>query len=152
MGRRKNRVPRFTLSQDEADRLISEVKHAVEQVFCMPSEGEKNAEFHVQSDSDDEDFIIALYRGSINKGRHSVSARITRLGIPLLRLCVNGQPHQNPDGERIGGTHWHVYTEGLDDWVAFPANLESEGFAEDTIALLDKFNVIRKPIFQESML
>lgn len=152
MGRKKNRTPKFTLSQDEANRLISKAKHAVEKAFYMPAEGEKNAEFHVQSDSDDEDFVIALYRGSINKGRHSVSARITRLGIPLIRLCVNGQPHRNPDGERIGGTHWHVYTEGFDDRMAFPANLESEEFVDDTIALLKKFHVIQQPTFQESML
>lgn len=152
MSRRKNRKPRFTITQDEADRLITEVKRAVDKVYQMPSEGEKNAEFHVRSDSDDEDFTIALYCGSINKGRHSISARITRNGLQLLRLCVNGQPHRNPDGERIYCPHWHVYTEGFDDWVAVPANLESEGFIEDTIALLDRFHVIKRPYFQGSML
>ncbi|KFJ02672.1 DUF6978 family protein [Bifidobacterium thermacidophilum] len=152
MSRRKNRKPRFTLSQGEADRLIAQVKHAVDDFYRMPAEGEKNAEFHVRSDTDDEDFTIAMYCGSINQHRHTMSARITKLGVPLLRLCVNGQPHRNPDGRRVGRTHWHVYTEGLDDLVAFPADLGSDGFIDDTIELLDRFHVIRKPSFQGSML
>ena len=34
---RKNRKPRFTLSQEEAERLITAVKNAVEDVFRMPA-------------------------------------------------------------------------------------------------------------------
>lgn len=148
---KRTRKPKFTLTQQEANRLIAQVKHAVDTTYRMPAEKEKNAEFHVQADSDHEDFIIAMYRGSIDKTRHSVSARITRLGVQLMRLCVNGQYHTNPDGERIGRTHWHIYTEGFDDQVAFPADLESDDFVGSTVALLDRFNVIRKPYFQESM-
>ncbi|PJM79971.1 DUF6978 family protein [Bifidobacterium scaligerum] len=152
MARKKNRTQRYFLSQDEADRLITTTKHAVEQVFKMPMAGEHNAEFHVQSDDDGEDFIIAVYQGTLNKDRHSMSARITRLGIPLLRLCVNGSTHRNPDGTQIGGTHWHIYKEGEDDWNAYPADIDSPDFVKDTILLLDKFNVIRKPLFQESLI
>lgn len=44
---RKNRKPIYTLSQDEAERLIAEVKNSVEKLFVMPAAGERNAEFHV---------------------------------------------------------------------------------------------------------
>ena len=136
---RKNRKPIYTLSQDEAERLVAEVKNSVEKLFVMPAAGERNAEFHVLGD-DGEKFTIA------------VSARITRLGVPLLRLCVNGSTHTNPDGERISGTHWHIYKEGEDDWNAQTADIESPDFVNDTIRLLDRFNVIRRPDFQEKLI
>lgn len=148
---RKNRKPRFTLSQEEAERLIMAVKNTVEDEFRMPAAGEHNAQFHVKAD-DNEDFTIAVYQGTLNINRHSMSARVTRLGVPLMRLCVNGSTHTNPDGTRIPGTHWHVYKEGYDDFVAYPATLESDGFVDATIALLDKFNVIKRPVFQESLI
>lgn len=126
---RKNRKPIYTLSQDEAERLIAEVKNSVEKLFVMPAAGERNAEFHVLGD-DGEKFTIAVFKGAINADRHSMSARITRLGVPLLRLCVNGSTHTNPDGERISGTHWHIYKEGEDDWNAQTADIESPGLRE----------------------
>lgn len=152
MSRNKIRAPRFTLSQDEADRLIQETKHALEAMFRMPAAGEHNAEFHVAADADGEDFTIAVYQGTLNANRHSMSARITRLGVPLLRLCVNGSRHTNPDGTKVGGTHWHIYVENEDDWNAYPAVIDSPDFVDDTILLLDKFHVIRKPHLQESLL
>ena len=36
--------------------------------------------------------------------------------------------------------------------MAYPADLESDGFVDATIALLDKFNVIKRPVFQESLI
>lgn len=150
MARRK-RSPIYTLSQNEAERLIAMVKNAVERQFTMPAGGEHNAEFHVLAD-DGEDFTIAVYQGAINAKRHSMSARVTRIGVPLLRLCVNGSTHTNPDGTRVEGTHWHVYKEGEDDWNAEPADISSPDFVNDTILLLDRFNVIRKPIFQEKLI
>ncbi len=93
-----------------------------------------------------------MFKGAINADRHSMSARITRLGVPLLRLCVNGSTHTNPDGERISGTHWHIYKEGEDDWNAQTADIESPDFVNDTIRLLDRFNVIHRPDFQEKLI
>lgn len=148
---RKRKVARFTLSQAEADELIRAVKRAVEDTFSMPAAGEHNAEFHVRSVTGD-DFTVAVYQGSVDASRHSMSARITRMGVPLLRLCVNGSPHTNPDGVRVAGTHWHIYREGADDFFAYPAELDSDGFVEATMALLDEFNVIEKPRFQESLI
>ena len=148
---RKKRKPIYTLSQDEAERLIAEVKNSVEKLFVMPAAGERNAEFHVLGD-DGEKFTIAVFKGAINADRHSMSARITRLGVPLLRLCVNGSTHTNPDGERISGTHWHIYKEGEDDWNAQTADIESPDFVNDTIRLLDRFNVIHRPDFQEKLI
>lgn len=148
---RKKRVARFTLSQAEADELIRAVKRAVEDTFDMPAAGDHNAEFHVRSMAGDE-FTVAVYQGKRDANRHSMSARVAKLGVPLLRLCVNSSPHANPDGVKVAGTHWHIYKEGADDFFAYPAELDSDGFVEATIALLDKFNVIERPIFQERLI
>ena len=59
---RKNRKPIYTLSQDEAERLIAEVKNSVEKLFVMPAAGERNAEFHVLGD-DGEKFTIGRVQG-----------------------------------------------------------------------------------------
>lgn len=45
-----------------------------------------------------------------------------------------------------------MYREGDDELVAYPADLASDGFVDATIALLDKFNVIKRPVFQESLI
>lgn len=147
---RKSFTPRFTLTQTEANSLIEETKRAVENVVTMPAQGVHNAEFHVKSQ--EHSFTISLYRGNINANKHTLSARISVSGIPLIRLCVNGSTHTNPDGTRIGGTHWHIYREGFDDFVAVAANIDSPDFVHDTILLLDKFHVIQKPKFQGALL
>ncbi|WP_413540808.1 hypothetical protein [Bifidobacterium longum] len=52
----------------------------------------------------------------------------------------------------MSGTHWHIYKEGEDDWNAQTADIESPDFVNDTIRLLDRFNVIRRPDFQEKLI
>ncbi|MDD6461422.1 MAG: hypothetical protein PUF51_02995 [Bifidobacteriaceae bacterium] len=144
-----SRQPRFTLSQQEADFLIKEIKNTVESIFVMPQPGERNSEFHVPASNGDY-FTIAVFQGARDPSRHQISARISQSGIPLLRLCVNATSHHNPDGTRVGGTHWHIYREGFDDLWTSPASLVSDSFLESTISLLNQFNVIEKPMFQRS--
>ncbi|WP_395952110.1 DUF6978 family protein [Bifidobacterium callitrichos] len=67
------------------------------------------------------------------------------------QLCVEGTPHTNPDGSKIGRTRLHVYHEGVDDRVAYPIDIDSPDFVEDTVMLLDRFHVVRKPNFQEGI-
>lgn len=54
--------------------------------------------------------------------------------------------HRNPDGEKIRGSHWHIYTEEFGRSFAFLADdIQSDSFVENTIYFLTKFNVIEKP-------
>ncbi len=145
---KKDREPSYALSQQDADMLLEETKRRVEKMLAMPDPGEKNKEFHVTGLDSGERFTISLYQGAKNPRKHSLGARIAKSGIPLLRLCVNGSRHTNPDGSKVGGTHWHIYKEGYDDWYAFTADLQSGKFIDDTITLLDKFHVIEKPDIQ----
>lgn len=143
----------YGLTQAEADALVMEIKNAVDDRVTLPSGGQQRTRFTVQAE-DGEGFSIALYRGARNPAKQHVAAiAVDRGGIPLLRLCVNGTPHTNPDGTVIPGTHWHIYTEGYGDSYATPADdITSPSFAENTIRLLDRFHVIKKPDMQESLL
>lgn len=146
---RKSKNRDVVLKQEVAEQLIALTKDSIESTFKMPDAGERNKQFYVEGDDNEGTiFTIALYRGIHNPMRHQISARISANGIPLLRLCVNSSPHHNPDGTRISGTHWHVYREGFDTSVAYEADIASASFVGDTILLLDKFNVIKKPSFQ----
>lgn len=74
----------------------------------------------------------------------------------LLELHINPTTvHYNPDGKKITGSHWHIYTEGFGRAYAFPANdIEADKFVENTITFLEKFNVIDRPniIYQHEIL
>ena len=69
----------------------------------------------------------------------------------LARLDINGSPHRNPDGTRLGGSHLHVYKEDFDDTYALAL---PERFARCKSAheYLDEFmdwcNVTVKPKIQ----
>ncbi len=61
--------------------------------------------------------------------------------------CNPSNIHTNPDGEKIIGSHWHIYSEEYGIAWAFPTeDFNSEQFVENTIAFLDRFNVIEKPV------
>ena len=68
-------------------------------------------------------------------------------GIMLLELHVNpGKTHVNPDGRKIIGSHWHVYSEEYGRRQAFPADdIHSDHFVDNTLLFMEKFNIIEKP-------
>ena len=52
----------------------------------------------------------------------------------------------NPNSEIVVGNHWHIYTEKYGRSWAYPAeDIQNDRFVENTIAFLDRFNVIEKP-------
>ena len=134
------------LTQEEADRMIRMLKRSLEEKFMLPPSGVKN-NFRVIGDNKKEVFTIEIFSGNRNPRKRNFEACIFKSGIPLLELHItpNGK-HRNPDGELIEGNHWHMYREGYDRAYAFPADdITSEDFIENTIAFLDRFNVIEKP-------
>jgi len=66
-----------------------------------------------------EKFKLDVWRGTIrlSKVRHQHRARKTCV---LVRLEVDGAPHQNPDGVKVPCPHIHIYREGYDDKWAYP--------------------------------
>lgn len=86
--------------------------------FEFPMAGESK---HMDLCSEDKkhEFIVDVNRrGSINlTTKCTYQGRYQRDTI-LMRLDINGPPHTNPDGSQFGGTHLHIYHEGLGDRVA----------------------------------
>lgn len=134
------------LKQDEIEYLLKMLKTSLAESIGFPEKGE-NEDFQVKSKSSNDLFRINIYRGNVNRYKYNISAVIEKNSIPILELHMNpGNRHTNPDGSVIEGNHWHIYSEEYDRRQAFPADeLSSDKFVENTIAFLDKFNVIEKP-------
>ena len=134
------------LTQTEANELLKMLKHTITTSITFPSKG-TSVEFDVKGDTNKELFTIKIYRGKIDREKYDTVARIKKNGTPLLELHINKTKiHTNPDGSKIIGTHWHIYSEQYGRRMAFPAeDIESDKFIENTLLFLDKFNVITKP-------
>lgn len=140
------------ITQAEADRLLKMLKRSLISETSFPAKGE-STEFHVAGDSKQDIFAINIFRGKLNRLKYNIGARIVKNGILLLELHMNpSNVHRNPDGEKITGSHWHVYSEEYGRLWAFPAeNMDSEEFVENTMLFLKKFNVIEIPAISFQM-
>lgn len=134
------------LTKDEAAELLKMLKHTLHQSIDFPQKG-TSIEFDVIGNTKKDLFTIKVYRGKIDRQKYDIGARIKKNGILLLELHINkNKIHINPDGKKIIGSHWHIYTEEYGRRYAIPAdNISSDKFIETTIMFLDKFNVIEKP-------
>lgn len=134
------------LTQLEAESLLKMLKNTLVDEIDFPRKGE-SIEFNVAGDTKKDIFTTKIYRGKINQKKYELGARIKKDGIMLLELHINpGKVHVNPTGEKIHGSHWHIYSEEHGRRQAYPADdITSEKFIENTITFLDKFNVIEKP-------
>lgn len=143
------------LTQEEAQRLLEMVKRSLISEINFPTRG-TTKEFDVVGDTKADVFSINIFRAKISTFKYNIGARIKKNGIMLLELHINPTTvHSNPDGNKITGSHWHVYKEGFGRTYAFPADdIKAEKFVENTIAFLEKFNVVERPdiIFQLEIL
>ena len=114
--------------------------------ISFPEKG-KSEEVEVKAVSTNEVFTIRIYRGKVNREKYNLGAIIQTHGLPILELHIGpANRHTNPDGTIIEGSHWHIYSEQYGRTQAFTADdIESDRFVDNTIAFLEKFNVIEKP-------
>lgn len=134
------------LTQEEAQRLLEMIKRSLIDEISFPTRG-TTKEFDVVGDTKADVFSINIYRAKIQPFKYNAGARIKKNGIMLLELHINPTTvHYNPDGEKITGSHWHIYKEGFGRTYAFPADdIEADKFVDNTIAFLEKFNVVERP-------
>jgi hypothetical protein len=89
-----------------------------------------------------------VYRGRIVLQKATHNLRV-RTAIPLLRLDLNAAPHRNPDGEKVGRTHLHVYREGYGDAWAYEVPDDAFGDLDDLVRTLNDFmtycNITQQP-------
>ena len=135
-----------SLSQAEAERLLSMLKCSLVHEMEFPQR-RHSIEIDAFGDTKKDLFTIKFYRGKVNPLKYEIGARIKKNGTLLLELHINpSNVHPNPDGQKIVGSHWHVYTEKYGRHWAFPAeDLKAEDFIKNTILFFDKFNIIEQP-------
>lgn len=140
------------ITQVEADRLLRMLKRTLISEISFPEKGE-SVEFQVAGDGKQDIFAVNIFRGKINLLKYNIGARVVKNGVLLLELHINpSNVHSNPDGKKITGCHWHIYSEEYGRLWAFPAeNIDSEEFVENTMMFLIKFNVIEFPAIHVQM-
>lgn len=140
------------LTQDEAKRLLGMIKHSLVASINFPSQG-KTQEFDVVGETKKDVFSVNIFRAKIKQFKYHFGARIKKNGVMLLELDINPSAvHQNPNGEKIIGNHWHIYTEEYGRSYAFPAeDLNSELFEDNALIFLERFNVVEKPIINHQL-
>lgn len=102
------------LTQAEADRFVSMAKHFVrppESITILPGADDS---YEVAALDDRERFLLDVWRGTLRLTKVSFQNRV-RTVVVLVRLDVDGAPHTNPDGQRLAGTHLHLFREGYED-------------------------------------
>lgn len=134
------------LTQEEAELLLKMTKRSLIAEINFPQKG-ITEEFDVTGDTKTDIFAINIFRGKINRSKYNIVARIKKDGILLLELHINpSNVHYNPNGEKIIGSHWHIYTEEHGRELAIAADdIKNEDFVENTIEFFEKFNVIEQP-------
>lgn len=134
------------LTDNEARKLLEMVKRSLVSEIKFPDRGGK-IKFDVIGDTKKDLFSIDIYRGKINPYKYDMGALVKKNGTMLLQLHINpSNIHTNPDGQKIVGNHWHIYTEKYGRAFAFPAeNVLADKFVDNTIAFLTKFNVVEQP-------
>ena len=108
------------LTQQKADELLNLEKHCISAPpidFPMPG---NMIELDIKSTDNREDFKIDVNRkGRIRLTKCTYQERYASVEI-LLRLDIDGPPHENPDGDVVPCPHLHVYKEGFGDRWAYP--------------------------------
>lgn len=135
------------LTTEEAKRLIAMLKEALIDSFELPNSAQRLKQFDVKGENKTDLFTISVFTGSVNPNKHNYSARMKLNGQTLLELHLNpNATHRNPDGIKIKGNHWHIYTQEHNRDFAYPAaDIQSDDFVENTVLFLEKFHVVKKP-------
>ena len=144
----------ITLTQSEADVLISMEKHKVNDDWhALPLLGGKTA-IPLQSSDRREQFLLDIYQGRIDLLKAKFQDRARQI-VVLIRLDLGGPPHCNPDGEEISCPHLHVYREGYGDKWAIPAPIDCFQQISDLWVTLGDFmrycNVSQPPNIQRGI-
>jgi hypothetical protein len=144
-----------TLSNSEANALMNMPKRFVTTSgISFPSAGEK-ASFDIVSNDGRERFIADVHRGRIRLTKCSYQERYGSI-VALVRLDLDGRPHENPDGTVVPCPHLHIYRENFADKWAEPIPSGMFGNTADLVVTFRDFmafcNVSGVPEIQTSLI
>jgi len=126
------------LTQTEADQFIQMVKHFVRAPASITIPPGADETYELASVDDRENFLLDVWRGTLRLTKLKFQNRV-RTAIVLVRLDVDGAPHTNPDGQRLSGTHLHLFKEGYDDRWAYPVDSSMFTLLSDAGATFQEF-------------
>jgi len=138
------------LTQKEADMLIDMLKRTVEKTISFPI-AKGRVEFDVLGDRKKDVFTVNISRKGINATGATYQGKVRTSGAILMRLDVNPTGiHSNPNGEKITGSHLHIYSEEHDMSLAIPFDIGNKDLHELCYSFFKRFNIIESPsvIFQ----
>lgn len=107
------------LTQAEADQLMQMTKHFVRPPGSVSIPPGADDTYELADSTDREKFLLDVWRGTLRLTKLKFQNRAQAVVI-LARLDVDGAPHTNPDGQRLSGTHLHLFKEGYEDRWAYP--------------------------------
>ena len=99
-----------TVLTDALFAQLLDMEKVFEQEVILPTDVEKKA-YNIKSADGTEHFVLNVERGRVFelvKSKLNTSYR----KIPIVRVEFNSRPHRNPDGQKIGRDHIHIYKEG----------------------------------------
>lgn len=141
------------LSQSEAERLIKCEKQAIPGYDWVFPSGGGSMEVKLVSATGGEE-LLTVNRRTVSLSKMSHSMRYKKV-VMLIRLCIHGARHRNPDGERIPPNHLHIYREGFGDKWAMPVSeVEFPSLSDPERSLIEFMaycNITRYPNFQSAM-
>jgi len=109
------------LTQAEAEQLIQMAKHFVNAPDSVSIPPGADDTYELSGSNEREKFLLDVWRGTLRLTKFKFQDR-ARTVVVLVRLDVDGAPHTNPDGQRLSGTHLHIFREGFDDRWAYPVD------------------------------
>jgi len=132
------------LTQVDADKLMEMLKQFVDRATIQFPLSGQSSKWEVKSDDGRESFFIdAQRKGKIKLSKCTFMERYRVIEI-LLRLDIDGPPHDNPDGAEIPCPHLHIYREGSADKWAFPLPPDTFSDTSDLAKTLHEFLVYCK--------
>ena len=142
------------LTQEEAQALIDMEKHKSDnKIYRLPHLGEGLC-IPLISANRRERFSLDVDRGSYSILAIKYQTRARNV-VPLIRLEIQRRPHTNPDGEKLSGTHFHLYQEGEGlRWASpVPENIFTD--IENPHITLNQFlgycNIVQPPRFEREL-
>ncbi len=126
------------LTQAEADQLIQLPKHFSQSPASISIPPGADETYELAGPGDRERFLLDVWRGTLRLTKLKFQNRV-RSVVVLVRLDVDGAPHTNPDGQRLAGTHLHVFREGWDDKWATPVDAAAFTLLSDPATTFQEF-------------
>lgn len=119
------------LTKEEVKNLIDELKVFLKNFqLNIPLTGKYKVDEEIKGKMSSIQYKFHIYRGNIDINKFSMHIRFSDNNRHLVRLCINGTNHFNPDGTKVGPNHIHIYRSS-DEFEWKPESKSVDTYAYD---------------------